>query len=435
MARRVEPAVTDKRKPATRVKAGSLLAALKDVRDAAASRDVIPVLGHVLIEAGDGTIGITATDLDMWAARTLPSDDRDGPASREWLDAIRPFALCLPAKALAAVLGGFDADAMVTLTAPYGGGSAAPDGSATAGPAPEGDETRATIAAGRARFRLACLPVADFSGMPPMDGEHQFELPASRLDDALAVVRHAVSSEETRYYLNGVYTHVAQEAGRPQELRFAATDGHRLARLVQEVPDGAADLPPMIVPRRTVALLASLSDAAAKGGPEAMVQVEMDRGGTRARWTMPAADGGEVTVLAKAVDGQFPDYGRVIPSGATRWAVVNRAELVEAVRRMLRLAHKESRCVRAEFGSDRLCLSISNADVGDAREDLPCTLEGEAITIGFNGEFWLQALAALATDDVRIGMTDPAGPAAVLAAEEDDIGTARLVQVLMPMRV
>ena len=407
-----EGRAVDTRRPATRVKAGRLAAALKDVKDAVASKDTIPILADVLLDVGDGRISILGTDLDMWALRDLASDDRDGPASAEWLGSIRPFTVALPAKALATILGNFDADAMVTLTGPHG------------------DETRATISAGRARFRLSCLPVGDFPAMPPLEVEHSFELPATRLGDGLATVRHAISDEETRYYLNGVFVH-------PEglSLRMAATDGHKLSRVAQDVPDGAAAMAPMIVARRVVALVSALAAGAEKASEGASVLVEVNASGLQSRWTMPAGDGGEVTVFAKSVDGTFPDYDRVIPGASERRATVARAALAEAIKRMLAIAPRPSRCVKAEFTETVVRLSLSNVDLGDASEDVPCALAGEPITIGFNGEFWREVLGALATDEVTIAMGDPGGPAAMMAAGEEEIASARVVHVLMPMAV
>jgi DNA polymerase-3 subunit beta len=412
MARKGSEGAGDPRKPATRVRAGTLAAALRDVKDAVAGKDTVPILGHVLIDVGDGTISLTATDLDMWATRQLASDDRDGPASKEWIESVRPFTLALPAKALGAIIGGFDGDAMVTITAPGG------------------EESRATISAERSRFRLACLPVADFPDVPHFDVAHAFELPASRLADSFETVRHAVSTEETRYYLNGIYVH-------PEglSLRMAATDGHKLSRLIQDVPDGAASLTPLIVARRVVALVTGLAAGAAKAREGATVLVEVSSCGLKSRWAMPAADEGEVTVFAKSVDGTFPDYDRVIPSDVDRRVTIAREPLAEAIKRVMAIAPKSSRCVKAEFTDSLARLSLTNADLGDASEELPCVLAGEPITIGFNGEYWRELLGAIATDEVTIGMNDPGAPAAIMAAESDEISSARVVHVLMPMAV
>jgi DNA polymerase-3 subunit beta len=428
--------VQDKRKPATRVKAGSLAAALKDVLDVVESRNTIPVLANVLVEARDGVITLVGTDLDIIARRTLASDDRDGPASQDWMGKVRPLAMTVPARALASIVGSFEAEAMVTLIAPErGGGSASPGGSATAG-----DETRAVISAGRARFRLSCLPVDDFPATMAFPVKHSFTMGAAALADALAAVDYAVSTEETRYYLNGVYLHTAQAPGEPQVLRLAATDGNRLARRTLDVPEGAAAIGDaqggIIIARKTVRLLDRLLPEAVKAcgdGKMAEVLIEVAADGKKLRFAMPAVDGGEVEILAKAIDGSFPDYGRVIPTGNDKRAVIGREALIGALRRVSLLSPKESRAVKAEFGERGLRLSVVNAELGLAEEDLACEWDGPDFAVGFNGSFWRESLGALAGDDVIMRFADAGGPALVTGT--DDEAEARFVQVLMPMRV
>lgn len=423
MARKSEGPAADPRKPATRVRAGALAAALKDVRDVVEGRSTIPILGNVLLEAQDGAIHLDATDLDIVATRQLASDDRDGPASKEWIESIRSFRMTVPGKALVDIVGSFDGDAMVTLTAPHG------------------EETRATIACGRSRFRLACLPVEDFPVRPPFEVEHSFEMAASQLADALAAVDYAVSTEETRYYLNGVYLHTAQLPGEAQVLRLAATDGHRLARRTLDVPAGAAALEGIIVPRKTVRLLDRLLPAAIKAcgeGKPCDVLIEVASGGRALRFVMPAADAGEVEIVAKAIDGTFPDYGRVIPTANDKRAVIAREPLIAALRRVSVLSHKESRAVKAEFAEDGLRLSVANADLGLAEEELACGWGDAPFEAGFNGSYWREALERLAGDEVVMRFSDPGGPALLTGTDDGDEGNgaeARFVQVLMPMRV
>lgn len=415
----------DTRKRAVRVRASVLHGALKDVAGIVGPT-TIPILAHVLLNAGDGRIELTCSNLELWATRDCASDDRDGPGSAEWVQSIRPFSITLPAKPLQKLLAEFDGDAMVTITAPddmtedYGG--------------------QAVIACGRARFKLHCLPPAEFPAAPPVSVHSYFEMPCSALADALAAVDHAISTEETRYYLNGVFVHGQQEAGEPMDLRFAATDGHRLARLKIDLPDGAASWPATIVHRETVGLLGKLLAAAAKTeekdapGPVALVESADEAPGHRFRISMPAADGGDITIVAKAVDGTYPDYNRVIPAGFASSAVIARDELAHAIKRVAVLASEKTRAVAACFREDELELTVTTPALGEARESIPCLYEGPEFSVGLNGDYWRQALAALATDDVLMGFSeDRAGPVLVRASGPDDAD--RLVQVLMPVRI
>lgn len=422
MAAAKKEKVADPRKAAFRVRAGRLKAALGDVAQVVEGRNTIPVLECVLIEAGDGAIRLTASNLDMWAARVLASDDRDGPASKDWLAAIKPLAICLPARTLLAVLGELDADAMVTL---------------------ELDQMKVIVSAGRARFRLPFLPADDFPVPRLFDGAASFEMPCTALADSFARVEHAISTEEARYYLNGVYLHPDTEA---LTLRLAATDGSRLARLTIAAPDGALAFPAVIIARQTVQVLDKLLASAVRAqdaNVTATVLVETSgaaQGGAKEgakgvlRFTMPASDQGEVVVTAKPIDGEFPAYDRVVPSACDKLATVNRETLIAAVKRVCVLGDAKSRAVKAVFGPDKLTLSVVSPDLGEASEDLPCAYAGAETTIGFNGKYWQQLLGAIADDEVAIAFNDSCGPV-LMQAGGAGLLPGLFAQVMMPMRV
>lgn len=405
----------DRRVARVRVRAGTLLAGLKDVAGAVEGRNTIPILGNVLFAvSGASSIELTGTDLDLWVVRELACEKQD--AGERW------FTLTLPAKPLLAVIGEFDADAMVTISAPTEG------------------EGRATIAAGRSRFKLPVLPAEEFPLPPPIAVAASLELSCSQLADAFAAVEHAISTEETRYYLNGIYIHAEAD---DLSLRMATTDGHRLARLLLPDIEEATAWPAMIVARKTVALLDRLLAGAAKtteGKDTAPAQVALDAGGTvpgsMVRFLMDTVDGGSIELVAKTIDGEFPDYVRVIPTTVEVTALVDRAALGAAIKRVAVLAEAKSRAVKATFGPDSLTLTGRSAELGEAVEALPCHFDGEHLEIGFDAKYWRDALGALACDTVAMGMTDAGGPARIRALEGDDGSEGeRLVQVLMPVRV
>lgn len=399
----------DTRKPATRVKAGALLAALKDVNEIVQARSTVPILQNVLFEAEGGTIRLTGTDLDRWAVRSLASDDRDGPASADWIKGIRGFVTTLPAEPLQKIVAEFDSEAMVTI---------------------EKIDNRAKISCGKSTFRLSTLPIEDFPQVPSVEIHASFDMACSALADALAAVDHAVSSEETRYYLNGVFVHPDVEA---LDLRFAATNGNQLARVRVEPPEGALGFPAAIVSRQTVAALQKLLAAAPD---ESEVAIEASDSGHMLSFELPARGGGDVRLVAKAIDGTFPDYVRVIPTHPEQTARIGRAALAEAVKRVSVLATKESRCVKAVFTRDLLTLSVVNPDFGDAVEEVACAYAGPDLAIGFNNQFLRDELLALAADEVALGFTTPDGPVRLRAVEgADGSESDRLVQVIMPMRV
>lgn len=410
-----------KRSPKTRVQASVLHGALKDVLEIVEARSTIPVLAHVLIEIADQQLTVMASDLDHWATRSCATADRDGPDSRDWLASLKAFSVCLPARKLASVLASLDGDAMVRI-------EAAADWSAEwAG--------QVTVSAGAARFKLHALPVAEFPAPPTMDCDGEFEMPCSQLSDALAAVRHAISSEETRYYLNGVYVHPVD-----LDLRMATTDGHRLARLRMDGPVGSTSFPAVIVGTKTVSVLIKLldhADKAAKGseGAPPTVQIAGNSAGSRLRFIMPTDGDGEVTVLAKTVDGEFPDYTRVIPHAPEYRVMVPRAALAAVLKRVAVLAEGESRIVKITFGDDILNVSARSIDVGEASEDLACTYRGPAFEIGFNSKYLVAALGALGSDTVALQCNAEGDGPVRIAGWEDDNEVGSLLQVMMPARV
>jgi DNA polymerase-3 subunit beta len=430
---------TDRRRRAVRVRASVLRGALKDVAGVVEARNTIPILAHVLIEAGNGTIVVTATNLDVWARRDCASDDRDGPGSAEWLASVRGFAVTVPAKPLGDILGELDGDAMVTIERLGLDGASEAEAATTGG--------QVAIAAGRARFKLHGLPASDFPLPPGFSAHAAFDMRCADLSDAFAKVEHAIGSDETRYYLNGVHVHPHQRDGEPQTLRFAATDGHRLARWRIDPPEGAASLPPLTVMAPTVTLLDRLLVAAVKAADEGkepplvLVEVQGEQLGALLRFSLPAGDGGEITVTAKSIDGTFPDYQRVIPTETTHSALFARAALAEAVKRVGVLTSDKTRSVKAVLTTDKLELVVTTPEVGEAREEVPCSYAGPDATIGFNGAYWRAALGALASDEVSLAFAldnqvgVPVLSPVLVRAAGAEVDPDALVQVLMPMRV
>ncbi len=406
-------AVADPRRSAFRIRAGSLKAALADIAAVVSPKATIPILSMVMVQAGDGVLTLSATNLDLWASRDLATDDRE-VNSADWRASLRAFAVCVPAKPLLGILGEIDADAMVTV-------EAMDEASATVGGAVK-------VTAGRSRWTLKGLPSADFPGAAPAEWDIEFSMKAAALADAFAAVGHAISSEETRYYLNGVFLHPADADG-ALDLRFAATDGHRLARLAIDAPEGSLCAPAVIVPRQVVSILAKELGRVPEDGE---IGVSMGRGGAVMLFTLPMPDDGTLTVQAKMIEGTFPDYTRVIPDAPPNRLTVGREALLGALRRVVVLADGKSRAVKLEAGTDKLTLTASTIELGDAAEEVPCVYGGPQIIWGFDGRYLRDALGAVASDEVRVMLTDAAGPVRIEGAAADE---ARLIQVLMPIRV
>ena len=229
--------------------------------------------------------------------------------------------------------------------------------------------------------------------------------------------KFAISTEETRYYLNGVYMHSSDgESGRV--LRCVATDGHRLARIDTQLPEGAETLPGVIVPRKTVGELRKLLD-----DDEMKIAVSVSE--TKIRFATP-----EIILTSKVIDGSFPDYTRVIPQGNSRRLEVDAAEFAQAVDRVSTVSSERSRAVKLTLEDDRLVLSVNAPDSGAAEEELVVAYADERLEIGFNAKYLLE-IAGQVDRENAVFMFNSSGDPTLMREGNDESA----VYVVMPMRV
>jgi DNA polymerase-3 subunit beta len=381
----------------------SIAKALDFVVRAVERRSTIPILSNVRLEAQTGDrVGLllAATDLDM-EAKTFIEAEVEAPG-----------ALTVSASTLHDIVRKLADKASVSLE------GVDPDRERSAGDgASDINFARLAVKAGRARFNLQALPTTDWPELAAGALPHQFALPAATLARALAKTSFAISNEETRYYLNGVYVHVA-ETENGARLRFVATDGHRLARFEAPAPESAAGMPGIIVPRKCCAELARLAK-------DAEGDVAFSVSDSKIRF-----EAGAHVLLSKLIDGSFPDYSRVIPTQNDKLAVLDRAGLGEAAGRVATLSSERGRAVKLEFGPDRLALSVNNPDLGAANEEIDADYSSAPLTIGFNSLYLAEALNAFSGDKVRIDLNDGSAPTILRSPADED-----LLVVLMPMRV
>lgn len=354
--------------------------ALREVRSAVQRRNTIPIVSNVLIEAKEGQVRLTTTDLDVMVRRTCPAKVET------------PTAFTVDAHRLADVVGSF------------GGGSQT---------AIRFDGTAAVVASGRARLRFSTLPPPQFPILTQQAVEARFTLDSKTLARALGVVRHAVSTEKTRYYLNGVFLHAFDGT-----LRYASCDGHRLARYIDDLPAGAEGMPDTILRTRCI----DLAQAAAEAR-DAAIDIAIGDG----KVTMTS---GDFVIVSKVVEGTYPDYARTIPPRQRLVATVDRDALAEAVARLALVSPDKVRSVRFDLSRDLLRVSITSPEHGEAADEVPCEYAGEPLTIGFNSKYLRDALASLDVDHVEISMSDPAAAALITSPKAK---AASLV--LMPLRV
>ena len=277
-----------------------------------------------------------------------------------------------------------------------------------------------TVKAGRSRFSLPTLPRDDFPVIVEGDLPTSFEIPARTFAELIDRTRFAISTEETRYYLNGIFLHVSDE-GRPV-LKAAATDGHRLARYTIDQPEGADGMPDVIVPRKAVAELRKLLEESLDGN------VLVDLSASKVRFTL-GGEGG-VVLTSKLIDGTFPDYSRVIPTGNDKLLRLDPKSFYEGVDRVATIATEKTRAVKMGLERDKVTLSVTSPDNGTAAEEVPADYTAEGFEIGFNANYLKDILSQIDSDTVELHLADAGAPTLI---RKDDKSPA--LYVLMPMRV
>ena len=368
------------------IERASLLKAVAQAQSVVERRNTIPILANVLIEAEGDTVQFRATDLDIEVV------DR-APAKVE-----RAGATTVSAVTLNEIVRKLPDGALVTLTEDSASG-------------------RLSIEAGRSNFSLATLPKEDFPVMASSEYTTNFSAAAPVLRRLFDKAKFAISTEETRYYLNGVYMHIADADG-GKMLRCVATDGHRLARIDAELPADASDMPGVIVPRKTVGELRKLLD-------DDDMQIAVSVSETKVRFATP-----DITLTSKVIDGTFPDYTRVIPSGNTRKLEVDADEFAKAVDRVATVSSERSRAVKLQLGEDKLTLSVNAPDSGAAEEELAVAYGDESLEIGFNAKYLLEIASQVDRENAVFLFNSSGDP--TLMREGNDTSA---VYVVMPMRV
>ncbi|GGD49397.1 DNA polymerase III subunit beta [Erythrobacter arachoides] len=371
------------------IERAELLRSLSHVQSVVERRNTIPILSNVLIEASDdGHVRIMATDLDLQVIDNLRANRVDSAG-----------AITVSAHLL------FDIARKL------------PDGSEVS---LDCSDNRMEIKAGRSRFKLPTLPRDDFPVIVEGDLPTSFEVPAKTLAELIDRTRFAISTEETRYYLNGIFLHVSDEDG--GVMKAAATDGHRLARFTLARPAGAEGMPDVIVPRKAVAELRKLLEEAHEGN------VQVDLSPSKIRFTL-GGEGG-VVLTSKLIDGTFPDYSRVIPTGNDKLLRVDPKSLFAGVDRVATIATEKTRAVKMGLEADKVTLTVTSPDNGNAVEEVSSQYASDPMEIGFNAGYLKDILAQLGNDTVELHFADAGAPTLIRENEK-----SAALYVLMPMRV
>lgn len=363
------------------IERAALLTALGHVQNVVERRNTIPILSNVLMNAKDGELTFVATDLDIEISEATAAN----------VDA--PGDMTAPAHTLYDIVRKLPDGAQVSLKI--------------------GADDRLEVDAGRSHFTLPLLPAGDFPKMTAEGFTHNFVLKAGELRRLIDKTKFAISTEETRYYLNGIYMHANNGL-----LRAVATDGHRLALSEMALPAGADGLPGIIIPRKTIAEIRRLIDSG-----DAEVSLSISDAKIRFHY-------GTAVLTSKLIDGTFPDYERVIPKDNTKELVIDNKIFASAVDRVATISAEKSRSVKIALSQDNLALTVNNPEHGNAHEEMMVDYSSDPLEIGFNAKYLLDVTGQIEGRDATFYLESPAAPA--LVKDSQDPGS---LFVLMPLRV
>jgi DNA polymerase III subunit beta len=371
------------------IERAALLKSLAHVQSVVERRTTIPILANVKLDASEQDLSLTATDMDLSVVERAEAEVGQAGATTA------------PAHILYDVVRKLPEGSRVRLERASSG-------------------SELNLRCGRSTFDLPCLPATDFPTMPDEGLEHSFGMPATDLRKLIDRTRFAISTEETRYYLNGIFLHTVETNGESW-LRAVATDGHRLARVEIPPPEGSAGMPSVIVPRKTVGEVRKLIDET-----DAETPIEIALSSSRIRFTV-----GRAVLRSRLIDGTFPDYERVIPIGNEKLLVARNKELAEAVDRVATISTEKSRAIKLSVAEGRLTLTAISPDTGRAVEEIEeVSYASEPLEIGFNARYIMDMSSQIEGDDIELAMADAGSPTLVRDPKD-----ARTLYVLMPMRV
>jgi len=369
------------------IERADLLRALNHVHSVVERRNTIPILANVLLRADEDSLSLTTTDMDLEIIESVAANVSEKGNTT------------VPANTLYDIVRKLSGDSPIEIVS-------------------TSDNNSLEVKSGRSKFRLGCLPEEDFPKMgTESDFAYNFSLPADNLRTLIDRTRFAISNEETRYYLNGIYLH-ATESEEVSVLRAVATDGHRLARFEMPLPEGAKDMMGVIIPRKAVNEIRKLID-------EAGDSIEISLSENKMRFSFD-----HLTMITKLIDGTFPDYDRVIPKNNDKILEVDPSLFSSAVDRVSTISSEKSRAIKLTLGGKTMVLSANSPDNGSASEELEVSFSDNSMEIGFNSTYLMDVAKQINGDGCRMYLSDSASPTII-----QDISDSSSLYVLMPMRV
>jgi DNA polymerase-3 subunit beta len=367
------------------IERAALLRSLNHVQSVVERRNTIPILSNVLMKAEDGVLSLSSTDMDLEINESVAAEIEQAGTTTAPAHTFHDIVRKLP-----------DGSNVEIELNP--------------------DNTQMTVRSGRSKFKLSCLPSGDFPEISAGELPIEFSIPAGDLRALIDRTKFAMSTEETRYYLNGIYVHEADNDG-VKVLRAVSTDGHRLARFEMPLPEGAATMPGVILPRKAVGELRKLIEDAAD-----VIQISLSE--NKVRFTFD-----HVVLTSKLIDGTFPDYQRVIPQGNDKIVEIDPKVFTRAIDRVSTISDGKSRALKLTLQGKQMILSASSPEAGSATEELE--INGDSsMEIGFNAKYLLDITSQIEGEGCRLTLADSASPTII-----QDNSDPSSLYVLMPLRV
>ena len=371
-----------------KVSRDEMLEKLSNIQNIAEKRNTMPILSHFLLDAGKEGSYITATDIE-----TALKEPLDAKVEEEG-------KLCIPARKLFEIVKEMEGDLSL-----------------------ESDEEQwLKVRSGTSNFKLACLSPGEFPAWPAALGGGDVEkikINALLLLEMIEKTIYSAGESDTRYTLNGLLFHT-----KPQDksLTIVGTDGHRLALIVRQMDGEIREEKKIIVPRKAVSELRRFLD---KEGEE----IDISIGEKHLLFSVGSASGG-VQFLTRLIEGTYPSYENVIPQANEKKMFIGRDTFAKVLRRVSVMSRERASAVRVDIGEDKLIVSSSNPDLGEAREEVAIDYKNDKLSLGFNARYVIDVLGAMVSEKVILELQDPLSP--VLVKED---GNDNYKCVIMPMRI
>ena len=346
-------------------------------------RNTIPILSNVLIESLENKIAFTATDMEIDIVEEINAN------------VINSGKLTVPAHTLYDIVRKLPENSEIVMSLEQG---------------------NLVMSCGKSQFTLPTLPFDDYPVMTKINEGKSFNISSADLQNLIDNTKFAISLEETRYYLNGIFLHESND--KDKVLRAVATDGHRLAQAEINLPEGAEGMSSIIIPRKTVAEVRKLLE-----DTEGDIKIAVSS--NKIKFLI-----NNCSLTSKLIDGSFPDYQRVIPKQNTNNLVVSTKDFKDAVDRVSTISIEKSRAVKLSLNDNNLVLKVNSHDTGNASEEIEVSYDKTPLEIGFNSRYLLDVASQIKGKEIQFALSDSSSPALITDPEQEGI-----IFVLMPMRV